>query len=330
MRPSSKQTAKPQPQPKSPRAKKSVQLKTTPGNVDRQPPTAPPAYRPQPVPKVLQRKTSPARNAQAAQVPSSRPPAAPPVYRPQPTPRVLQPKKLTPAGTGPRTASVAQLRPAPQVTKSSTVQLSKLVRRNFSAEVRKTLVLKYGQHRRHIIPNHLMKNMLQNWWNCHEDDDEGENTTLQNLQILLDQMNNYIPNLIPGEGKANSAIGMLSNNIGRELPGLEEDDATPMEIAATLGTYGGFQQQTQRELMEPVLKTYKKDPDISTSHEDAFEMAEDIHFSADFDWPGGKHFDRWKGVYDEFKAIEADPENVSWKKLLLTVTKFQKLPSPKS
>ena len=31
-----------------------------------------------------------------------------------------------------------------------------------------------------------------------------------------------------------------------------------------------------------------------------------------------------------FKSIEADPEGVSWKKLLLTITKFQKLPSPKS
>ncbi len=52
-------------------------------------PTAPPVYRPQPTPKVLQRKsaavTPPANAAQ-------RTPAAPPVYRPQAPPRVLQTK----------------------------------------------------------------------------------------------------------------------------------------------------------------------------------------------------------------------------------------------
>lgn len=59
-------------------------------------PTAPPAYRPQTVPKVLQKK--------AATAPQQRPPAAtkgtpaaPPVYRPQPAPGVLQPKASAPA-----------------------------------------------------------------------------------------------------------------------------------------------------------------------------------------------------------------------------------------
>lgn len=51
---------------------------------------APPVYRPHPVPKVLQRKVAavppPANTARRT------PPAAPPVYRPQPAPRVLQPK----------------------------------------------------------------------------------------------------------------------------------------------------------------------------------------------------------------------------------------------
>ena len=53
-------------------------------------PVAPPVYRPQPVPKVLQRKlaTAPPR---ALPIQPKRP-VAPPVYRPQPVPRVLQPK----------------------------------------------------------------------------------------------------------------------------------------------------------------------------------------------------------------------------------------------
>ena len=55
-------------------------------------PTAPPVYRPQPTPRVLQTKKAPnvvrTNNPQIDQ----RRPVAPPVYRPQPVPRVLQPK----------------------------------------------------------------------------------------------------------------------------------------------------------------------------------------------------------------------------------------------
>lgn len=56
-------------------------------------PAAPPVYRPQPTPRVLQQKLHPSR--QLAPQPKPAPqaktaPAAPPVYRPQPTPRALQ------------------------------------------------------------------------------------------------------------------------------------------------------------------------------------------------------------------------------------------------
>ena len=57
-------------------------------------PTPPPVYRPQPAPHVLQRKA----NAQPPRPPSTppvRPATAPPVYRPQPTPHVLQRKAAT-------------------------------------------------------------------------------------------------------------------------------------------------------------------------------------------------------------------------------------------
>lgn len=60
--------------------------------------TTPPVYRPQPMPKVLQRKAGAAPSPPA--VTQKRAPAAPPVYRPQPTPKVLQ--KKTAAPTPPR------------------------------------------------------------------------------------------------------------------------------------------------------------------------------------------------------------------------------------
>lgn len=70
-------------------------------------PAAPPVYRPQPTPRVLQTKRSPGQLLQSGQItgaPSKTHlavvrPAAPPVYRPQPVPMVLQRKvALKPAG----------------------------------------------------------------------------------------------------------------------------------------------------------------------------------------------------------------------------------------
>lgn len=64
-------------------------------------PDAPPAYRPQPVPKVLQRK---AASTQRPPNPTKSAPSAPPVYSPHPQPKVLQ-----------RTKAVTEPQPNPQV-----------------------------------------------------------------------------------------------------------------------------------------------------------------------------------------------------------------------
>ncbi|MDQ3744908.1 MAG: hypothetical protein M3444_11040 [Acidobacteriota bacterium] len=68
-------------------------------------PAAPHAYQPQPVPKVLQRKA--ALSTQTPGLAAKRPPAAPPVYRPHPEPKCLQAKR--PAA--PRSAN--QAKPSP-------------------------------------------------------------------------------------------------------------------------------------------------------------------------------------------------------------------------
>lgn len=59
-------------------------------------PVAPPVYRPQPVPKVLQRKVATAPPSNASVLPQRKPPVAPPVYRPQSPPKVLQAKGKLP------------------------------------------------------------------------------------------------------------------------------------------------------------------------------------------------------------------------------------------
>lgn len=89
-------------------------------------PTAPPAYRPQPAPKVLQRKPATNQQAAAKQPPpptkSGRPPSAPPVYRPQPVPKVLQakpaftqPPPKGPGRTPPQAPPVYRPQPLPKV-----------------------------------------------------------------------------------------------------------------------------------------------------------------------------------------------------------------------
>ncbi len=66
----------------------------------RKTPVAPPVYRPQPVPKVLQRKTANESKAQTTAT-KTREVKAPPVFRPQPTPRVLQAKAHKPSAGSP-------------------------------------------------------------------------------------------------------------------------------------------------------------------------------------------------------------------------------------
>jgi len=78
---------RPQPTPRVLQAKKS----STPGSdagSTRHAPVAPPAYRPQPTPKVLQRKVAAGRPTSENQ--SHQAPKAPAVYRPQASPGVLQ------------------------------------------------------------------------------------------------------------------------------------------------------------------------------------------------------------------------------------------------
>jgi hypothetical protein len=97
-------------------------------------PAAPPVYRPQPVPKVLQRKEATVQSPPA--VGPKHTPAAPPVYRPQPAPKVLQakpaqikavavsaqPNRLPQAGPNAATNHSA-IQPKMQAPSSNVVQL---------------------------------------------------------------------------------------------------------------------------------------------------------------------------------------------------------------
>ncbi|MDT4896879.1 MAG: hypothetical protein QOH25_1956 [Acidobacteriota bacterium] len=78
-------------------------IKSGPSPVKAAGPVAPPVYRPQPTPKVLQRATANPKSAALQRkvsggVGNGQRPSAPPVYRPQATPKVLQKKMIQPAG----------------------------------------------------------------------------------------------------------------------------------------------------------------------------------------------------------------------------------------
>jgi hypothetical protein len=94
------------PRPQPPGAAFNPAAHTTPNRQVSVRPAAPPAYRPQPTPKVLQRKAATAR-PQANGV-AKKTPAAPAVYRPQPAPKVLQTKRAVP-----QQQTAAHLRPRP-------------------------------------------------------------------------------------------------------------------------------------------------------------------------------------------------------------------------
>lgn len=90
-----------------------IQPKVAPFAENRKPPVAPPVYKPQPTPRVLQRTAAVRGQSAGAQAK----PAAPPVYRPQPAPKVLQTKRAVsqppPAGKSPdRPAAPPAYRPA--------------------------------------------------------------------------------------------------------------------------------------------------------------------------------------------------------------------------
>gem|GEM_PF-5414644 len=90
----------------------------------RKTPIAPPAYRPQPTPKVLQTKLVPGRAQKSFTTPATPvktcpAPLAPPVYNPQSTPKVLQRKQVIPAL---RTVPPTRPRPATPPARPTAIQ----------------------------------------------------------------------------------------------------------------------------------------------------------------------------------------------------------------
>jgi hypothetical protein len=206
-------------------------------------------------------------------------------------------------------------------------------RKAFAYKVTKAIRIKRGQHRRHIISNHLMISAINAWIKAHG----ASKRVITWLQRQADRLNENPANLHPGAGAANSAIGMFTNAVESKLEraSASVSDYTPSELSATLaaslGNYTGFQQMEQKRLIGPALEPLKRDLELITSPGAALTYGQDLQDSTDFDWPEGADPDlykSWQEMYTMFLNVKNAPQGWSWKHLLGVFDRFMALPDP--
>ncbi len=249
------------------------------------------------------------------------------------TPRVAPPPTKFARAAGLQAKPVQSLRSpraAPPPTRfaaagrgaARTVQRASLERHPFSSTTQKTVTLSKGQHRRHIIPHHLMKAALQAWGTAHK--------TTAGLQALLDRLNNHVPNLIPGEGVQNSAMGMISTWSERKLDAVDVGTSTPSDLSTLFSTPSGFYQDRQKAMLTPVTSVFGSDPTLSSSSESAYAYALNITDSTDFDWPGGTKMElqAWLEAYHGFQSLKNNAADFDPDGLMAVCNYFLSLTAP--
>ncbi|WP_437312512.1 eCIS core domain-containing protein [Sorangium sp. So ce385] len=204
----------------------------------------------------------------------------------------------------------------------------------FWGSTQQSITLRPGEHRRHIIPSSLFVAALTAWKNYWEnrlspaqiDHFEEQYGTWQDLYEIL---NNYRPNLIPGPGRDNSAIGMYMHSSEQAIDAARAaaTDADRLTSLTTgMSRFSGFQQDRQRSLFDPVLPLV----DSAGSFSEGAELATDLHDNAGFDWPygGARHFDRWQDAYIRFANIKSRPGDFAYGAFNHAIRTFLELPHP--
>jgi hypothetical protein len=208
---------------------------------------------------------------------------------------------------------------------------SSLKRTDFSSDTKKEVLISSGQHRRHIISNHLMNLAINNWQAKHP-----KEMTLDAARKLLDELNNYQPNLIPGPGQENTAIGMATNHAdgilrgSTPLMGSMPSPAFAANIASAMGQPTGFQQNTQSQLLDPVLPSFSE-PQTAQFPARTLSLLKDIRDSTDFDWPVGadpSHYESWSSTYKQFMSVRTNPEGWTNEYFNILIQRFLSLVKP--
>ena len=175
-----------------------------------------------------------------------------------------------------------------------------------------------------------MKDAINSWNAAH-----GYPWSTHKCQGWLDQLNNYLPNLIPGGGTANMASGGImhqGHTIESSISSLSDVTAISSTITTQfpkVSAFGGT--GLARELVTAVLPTVST---FSTGQE-MKEFASDMGHSGGFDWPtptdssqAAELYQTWLSVYNGFVYMRDNPGSVTEEGVLLLFAKFLSLEAP--
>lgn len=205
-----------------------------------------------------------------------------------------------------------------------------LKRQNFSAATRRDMPVAPGDHRRHIVPHHTMKAALQQWWDATGSQTAGNNTelnSLQDVQKLLKKMNDNLSNLWPGQGAANSAIGMLAHNMTKPIEQISSQRLAGQAAYDVIAQYFGFQQNTQQQLADPIFSVVLGE----TNSREVVRYLRQVQLNAALDLPEGNpqaSVAIWQELRGQFERIQNDPRRYTEADVLRLRDNFMHMPAP--
>ncbi|GHJ41105.1 hypothetical protein [Streptomyces sp. TS71-3] len=217
-----------------------------------------------------------------------------------------------------------------QRTVGNAVVQRMLRRNNFSTATRTAMPVAQGQHRRHIVPHHAMKGALQNWWDSKGSQTAGNNTQLNSLrdvQGLLDSMNNNTSNLWPGQGAANSAIGMLAHHMPDLIDEISRQHLAGQEAYDVIAQYSGFQQNTQQQLADPIFEFVRN----QANPREVVRFLKQVQLNAEIDMPSGNpqaSVMAWQDLRGRFERLQNDPVRHTEAHVLSLYQDFMNMPAP--
>jgi hypothetical protein len=217
-----------------------------------------------------------------------------------------------------------------QRTVGNTAVQRMLRRNNFRTATRKTMPVAPGQHRRHIVPHHAMKDALQRWWDVKGSQTADDNTRLNthdDVQRLLDEMNNNTSNLWPGQGADNTAIGMLAHHMPPLIEEISRRRLAGQEAYDVIANYSGFQQGTQQQLADPVFEFVRNE----TNPREVVRFLKQVQLNAEIDIPAGNpeaSVMAWQELRGRFERLRNDPVRHTEAHVLSFYQDFMNMPAP--
>ncbi len=204
-----------------------------------------------------------------------------------------------------------------------------VIRRRFLKSTRKALDIGDKEHRRHIIPSHQFRHTNNSWLKAYYPPSHLQRTqTAQLLRGWQDALDNNLVNLWIGDAKANTAAGTLARGMPDVLRKVRTTQLSGERASGTI--HGQVMDEAHRKDVKAVTNLLRG----KTDPVDVHDLATDLYFSVDFDWPGGtrEQFLQWTGAYLRLREAMRNPRDYpvsTFQKLLVEVYSLPK-PTPKS